>query len=458
MNPISYFLYWRIIKRKNHARYFQENLVSESFFELRDDFRSQVAVRPFVLQLLEMRVSLDRPDELSLSISSCPLVVWGRHLCYTMDCTFSQLQQDFDERQSVGNDPRLVRRHWVALIVRDRVILWDVRCTRVAFLNNVFSDQTPTSYTSVQVLEQFTFSWLQCFSHVWTCKYQRNITLKKMCAVRWAFCVPFVSACSAVADSGILLRFFTKRITCFNAHGSRSASLHSNPSFPSDTWWTVLTSNSVLLLPVTVCAVLLLISRWLLLPSSSFPWAALSSRQLSLLLDTARPPGVQLLLHGRVARTRINTSSLVFPHLPVTLNPAWLHALFSSWTYRQCVCCMTATASFTTWRIPILLLAPERDESILRAFLFWQFSVELSSSLCVRDNVLSIRSVFVGFLDVWIRNFWELFSFSFLFFLPWRVDIVFASFIRCTLPHTFLLCCQLYNSYLSSICSSKSLL
>ena len=30
---------------------------------------------------------------------------------------------------------------------------------------------------------------------------------------------------------------------------------------------------------------------------------------------------VQLSLHGRVARTRISTSSLVFPHLPVDLDP-----------------------------------------------------------------------------------------------------------------------------------------
>ena len=103
-------------------------------------------------------------------------------------------------------------------------------------------------------------------------------------------------------------------------------------------------------------------------------------------------------LHGRVARTRINTSSHVFPYLSVALNSPWLHALFSSWTYRQCVCCMTATASFATWRIFILSLAPERDVSILRAFWLWQFSVELSSSLRVRDNVLCIGLVFVTFL------------------------------------------------------------
>ena len=36
----------------------------------------------------------------------------------------------------------------------------------------------------------------------------------------------------------------------------RSAPLHRNPSFPSDTWWSVLSSNFVLTLPVAVCAVL----------------------------------------------------------------------------------------------------------------------------------------------------------------------------------------------------------
>ena len=144
---------------------------------------------------------------------------------------------------------------------------------------------------------------------------------------------------------------------------------------------------------------------------------------------------VQLSLHGSVARTHINTSSLVFSHLPVTLDPPWLHALFSSWTYRQCVCCMTPTASFTTWRISILHLAPERDVSILRAFLFWQFSNILSSSLCVRDNVHSFGQCIRGIPWCLNQKSSELFSFSFLFF-PWRVDIVFASFIRCTLPLT----------------------
>ena len=129
---IIIFLYWRIIKRKKSCTLFSRKSCVGIFFRAsrRLQKSSRCSTPPFVLQLLEMRVSLDRPDELSLSISNCPLIVWGRHLCYTMDCTFSQLQQDFDERQSVGNDPRLVRRHWVALILRDRVILWDVRCAR----------------------------------------------------------------------------------------------------------------------------------------------------------------------------------------------------------------------------------------------------------------------------------------------------------------------------------------
>ena len=361
------------------------------------DFRSQVAVRSFVLRLLDILTSLLRTSRMSwVPVSAIVLWEFGSIFCVTrwtglslMDnetkfgCqltpdlweeTFWPIHmtdsaKDFDGRQSAGNDPRFVPRHWVVLVLCDTVIFWDDCCIRgheykcdktVVFLDNVISDQISTTYTSVKVLEQFTLSNCNPFHMCGRVLYQRNITQKRMCVVRRVFCVPFVSACSAVADSTILLRFFTKRITCFNAYASRSASLHRNPSFPSDTWWTVLSSNSVLLLPVTVCAVLLLISRWLLLPSSSFPWAALSSRQLSLLLDTARPTGVQLLLHGRVARTDINTSSLVFPYLPVALNSPWLHALFSSWTYRQCVRCMTTTASFTTfttWRISILLLA-----------------------------------------------------------------------------------------------------
>ena len=228
-------------------------------------------------------------------------------------------------------------------------------------LDNGISDQTPTTTHPLKNLSNSHSPGCNAFRMCARVVYQRNITLKRMCVVRWALCVPFVPACAATM---MLLCFFTTRFTCFNAHESRSVSLHRNPSFPSDTWWTVLSSNSVLLLPVTVCAVLLLVSRWLLLPSSSFPWAALSLRQLSLLLDTALPTRVQLLLHGRVARTRINTSSLAIPHVPIALDPPRIHVLFSSWTYRQYVCCMTPTASFTIWRIFILHDTSECDVSI----------------------------------------------------------------------------------------------
>ena len=107
-----------------------------------------------------------RPDELSLSISNCPLVVWvhllcwWHHLCHTLEPAAVRLSlvengskfggqltqdlwgnpfwsihmtdsaQDSGGRQSVGNDPRLVRRHWVALVLRDRGKLRDVRSSR----------------------------------------------------------------------------------------------------------------------------------------------------------------------------------------------------------------------------------------------------------------------------------------------------------------------------------------
>ena len=95
----------------------------------------------------------------------------------------------------------------------------------------------------------------------------------------------------------------------------------------------------------------------------------------------------------------------------------------------------------------------------LRTFLFWQFSVKLPSSLCIRINARREGPVFVGFFWCLIQTSSQLISCSFVFFSPWRVDIVFVPLIRYTLLCTsYSVICEIIHIHLKKFFKSSNLL